>query len=116
MDGHRTGWLMRFAKWTTDTVSVENYLANIKTRLAITTAQEAAWNAYAQAFLEQVTSRIDRHNMARAGIVQTPMVRAEQRLKAMETMIARKKAHFHAFKTLYTQLGEQQRIIADRLP
>ena len=110
-----TGGPMGFTKPTTDTTAIETYLANLKTRLGITTAQETAWNAYAETIKTQNTIHTNIYNTMHRTVLDNPLDRTDQHLTAMEKMVGQNKAVFQAFRTLYDQLDEKQRMVANQL-
>ncbi len=115
MGDHMMGGPMGFARLTTDTVAVETWLTDLKTRLDITTAQEQAWNSYAEAIKSQITTHTDIHNTVHGTVPENPLDRTGQHLSAMERMVGQNKAVFQAFRTLYEQLDETQRTAANQL-
>jgi hypothetical protein len=92
------------------------YLSQLKTRLAITPQQEAAWQAFATKAAEQATlmrAMHDQHHQAVDANTSAPDAMA-QHLGLMTQHLAGMQAVNAALKDLYTVLTPEQRAIADQ--
>lgn len=94
----------------------EGRLAYLKSELAITDAQNAAWTGYADA----VKSRVDVMHGIREGMMTTMQTgtaieRLDARIKNMEVMVEAMKAVKPATETLYAALTDEQKKLADEL-
>lgn len=93
---------------------IEARLAYLKADLAITDAQAAAWNVYADAVRARAASRHStRTEMMETMKSATLPERIAARLKAMETMVESLKVLKPATEALYGVLTEEQRKKAD---
>jgi len=98
-------------------VMSEQYLAQLKTQLAITSQQEAAWQAFSakaaeQASLMQATH--EQHWKAAAADTTAP-ARMASHLGAMAQHLAGMQAMSTALTDLYAVLTPEQRSVADRV-
>ena len=109
------GGAMSFSTLTTDTQAVDRYLTGLKTRLAITTDQEPAWQEYSAAFKTQAIAQTDIHNTMHGTVAQAPQERTEQHLTAMGTLIGHRKTVFQACRSLVMQLDNVQQTTANQL-
>ncbi|MBF0107694.1 MAG: Spy/CpxP family protein refolding chaperone [Magnetococcales bacterium] len=103
---------MEFAQLAPNIEAVERYLYEQRQRIRITTDQEKAWNAFAQAVMNQITTRIELMNTWRKSVTVDPMDRTELQLTAMEAMLKQRRALFQEFRALHeSSTPEQKRMI-----
>tara|TARA_B100001105_G_C22005732_1_gene279309 strand:- start:7 stop:507 length:501 start_codon:yes stop_codon:yes gene_type:complete len=94
---------------------LEGRLAHIKAELAITDAQSAAWNGYADAVKARATGMQGMHDaMMKAMQSGTAMERMDAHIKAMETMTEALKALKPVTEALYAVLTPDQKQKADQ--
>ncbi|MBF0131268.1 MAG: Spy/CpxP family protein refolding chaperone [Magnetococcales bacterium] len=106
---------MGFTRLATDTEAVERFLYDQKQRIAITSGQENAWNAFARSILNQISVSIEAMNTMRQAAADNPMDRTDQQLTAMETMVKQRRALFQDFRTLHGQLTAEQKPFVEQL-
>ncbi|MBF0381673.1 MAG: Spy/CpxP family protein refolding chaperone [Magnetococcales bacterium] len=106
-----TGNHMWHTTQTTDGVATDNYLNNIKSSLAITSAQKDAWNSYAAAVKDQTTLHNQIHDTMHTTYNQSQL----EHLTSMEAVLAQKQEVFKAYKDLYATLDDRQRTTANQL-
>lgn len=106
---------MGFTRLATDTEAVERFLYDQKQRIAITSGQENAWNAFARSILNQISVHIEAMNAMRQAVADNPMDRTDQQLTAMETMVKQRRALFQDFRTLHGQLTAEQKPFVEQL-
>ncbi len=95
---------------------VAGRLAYLKSELNITNAQAEAWDGYADAVNGRVeTMRGMRESMMTAMQNGSAVERMEARVSGMEAMVEAMKAVNPAIKTLYTDLTDDQKKVADQL-
>jgi hypothetical protein len=96
---------------------IEGRLAFLKTELAITDAQTAQWNAFADMLRQQDKARRDRFEQMRAsrGKEASAVERLEQRERASEARAAELKQFLATFRPLYAALSDEQKKTADDL-
>ncbi|MBF0590080.1 MAG: Spy/CpxP family protein refolding chaperone [Magnetococcales bacterium] len=104
------GGSMGFAHPATTAADVDRYLSDTKTQLGITTAQEAAWNSYAETVRDQATLHGDMFKIMHGVVTGTP-----QHLASMQSMVEQRKIAYEAFKTLYSQLDDGQKVTANQV-
>ncbi|MBF0415989.1 MAG: hypothetical protein HQL79_09510 [Magnetococcales bacterium] len=104
-----------FARLAPDTESVERYLYDQKQRINISSAQEKAWNAFAQSVMNQISTRINVMNSMRKAMLDNPMDRTERHLTAMETAVKQQRVLFQDFRTLHDQLTAMQKPMVEFL-
>jgi hypothetical protein len=116
MMGRGMGGLMRHGMLMGSGPMMEGRLAFIKADLAITAAQEQAWNAYADAVRARHTAMQDVHdNMVKAMDTGNALERMDAHIKAMEAMVDSLKALKPATEALYSVLTDEQKKEADQL-
>ncbi|MBF0175109.1 MAG: Spy/CpxP family protein refolding chaperone [Magnetococcales bacterium] len=113
--GGMSGDSMNFTRLAPDIEAVERYLYDQMQRINITSAQEKAWNSFAQAIMNQITSQINTMNTMRKAMKESPMDRIEQQLTAMEAMVKQRRALFQEFRSLHEQLTSVQKPMAEQL-
>jgi ASC-1-like (ASCH) protein len=95
---------------------IEGRLAYLKAELAITEAQTAAWNGYADAAKARVEAMQGRRKaMMEAMQKGNAIERMDARIKSMETMVAAMAAIKPPMEKLYETLTAEQKTIADQL-
>jgi opacity protein-like surface antigen len=95
---------------------IEGRLAYLKTELAITEAQTAAWNGYADAVKARVAAMQDRRKTMMETMQKGSAIeRMDARIKSMETMVAAMTAVKPPMEKLYESLTDEQKTIADQL-
>ncbi len=92
---------------------IDSHLGDLKTQLKITTAQEAAWQAFTTAAKQQVTSMQAMHTQMQQGTGTAPERMAE-RTAAMQQRAAGMATMTNALKDLYAALTPEQQTIADQ--
>ncbi len=98
------------------TAMAEGRLAFLKSELAITKAQSAAWDDYAKAVKAQTAAMQEMHaNMANSMKKGTAVERIDARIKGMQAMTEALIALKPATAKLYAALGPEQRVTADSL-
>jgi hypothetical protein len=95
---------------------VEGRLAYLKSELAITAGQTAAWDAYASAVKARVDAMKDMHQSMMSAMSEgTAVQRMDARISGMEAMLAAMKELKPATEALYAALTDDQKKIADDL-
>jgi hypothetical protein len=94
----------------------EGRIAFLKAELAITTAQQVAWDAYAAALKKNFSSmQAMRQNMMTALEGKTPVERLDAHLAAIESRHGALKEIKPALAALYTALSDEQKKKADQI-
>lgn len=94
----------------------EGRIAFLKAELAITAAQQSAWEAYAAALQKNLTAMQGmRQTMTTAMSGKTPVERLEAHVTAMEGRLAALKEVKPALDKLYAALSDDQKKKADQL-
>lgn len=93
---------------------VENRLAALKSELAITPAQEAAWNAYAEQAKLQADAMQKLRNTMRGSTSATLPERLELRDRMHQQRQAQAETMTQKIKDLYAALTPEQKSIADQ--
>ncbi|MBF0162022.1 MAG: Spy/CpxP family protein refolding chaperone [Magnetococcales bacterium] len=89
---------------------VEQTLARLKERLAITQAQEGAWKGYGEAAAALSSVPADREQRGAEGAGRSVLALAEARTEFVSQLTDKRKAVLAAFKTLYEQLTDAQKV------
>jgi len=94
----------------------EQYLAQMKTQLAITSQQEPAWQAFAAKAAEQASLMQATHQQhwQAAGADATAPARMAQQISSMTQHLAGMQAMNSALTNLYAVLTPEQRSLADQ--
>lgn len=94
----------------------EGRVAFLKAELAISDAQEKAWDAYAEALKTNMQSMHEmRKTMMAARAGKTPVERLDARVSAMESRVKSLKEIKPALSALYDSLSDDQKKKADAL-
>lgn len=104
------------AGWPRMEAVVEGRLAYLRAELGITTAENDAWNAYAEAVRGRVSLMRDTHQQMFKAMAQgTAVDRMNARIQGMESMLSAMKAMQPTVAQLYKVLSDDQKRLADRL-
>ena len=93
--------------------TIDSHLGDLKAQLKITTAQEAAWQTFANAAKQQATTMQAMHAQMQQGTGTAPE-RMAQRATAMQQRAAAMVTVASALKDLYAALTPEQKTIADQ--
>jgi protein CpxP len=99
------------------TAHAEGRIAYVKAELKITSAQESAFDKYAQAIRDNATTMQKNFQDMRAhrGQSVSAIDRVEQRAKMAQTRDQQEQAYLAAFRPLYASLSADQKKVADDL-
>ena len=89
-------------------------LADLKSALKITDAQQSAWDTYAAKVKEQAATMATMRTQMFASAQASPADRLTQHTELMKQRLASLDAVSAAFKNLYSTLSTEQKAIADR--
>jgi hypothetical protein len=94
----------------------EGRIAFLKAELAITDAQKAVWDAYAEALTKNLQGmQVTRATMMKTMEAKSPVERLDSHIAAMEGRVAALKEVKPALGALYTALSAEQKKKADEL-
>ena len=93
--------------------TIDSHLGDLKAQLKITTAQEAAWQTFANAAKQQATTTQAMHAQMQQGTGTAPE-RMAQLTAAMQQRAAGMATMTNALKDLYAALTPEQQTIADQ--
>ncbi|MEO5347231.1 MAG: Spy/CpxP family protein refolding chaperone [Magnetococcus sp. YQC-9] len=97
--------------WSEPTESLTARLAAFKQQLAITAAQEGAWNAYTKALIEQNEARGTMRKQMATNPPRDAMEMESRRIAAMESMLGHKKGVLQTYKELFGKLDDRQKAL-----